>query len=196
MKIRIIENNGILSIYTPFSANFVKRIKKTGAKWNGKAWTIKEEALQTVRDILAEVYGQTDITYPEDFVDIEIKFVQTVKTERSGIEFFGRSVVYATGRNSGVKFGEDVYFRAGEPYSGGSTKHWLTIIPQNSVCVITKVPAKFATEELKRIVEEKNDNIVCNIIPRTNKINREDLTEEKTRLLKRIEEIDKLLNNN
>lgn len=89
--IKIITENNKIKIYTPFSYKFVEKIKDVGAQWNGSAWIIEKEAIDTVREILLEVYGRTDKTYTDKYVSVEIKFLEVYSVWHGGVEFFWKT---------------------------------------------------------------------------------------------------------
>ena len=68
MKIEL--NNEMLEVYTPYNANFVSMIKGIeGRKWNPdkKCWTVPESEIESVRDIMKDVYGYDDTTQPQEY---------------------------------------------------------------------------------------------------------------------------------
>lgn len=189
--IKIITENNKIKIYTPFSYKFVEKIKDTGAQWNGSAWIIEKEAIDIVREILLEVYGRTDKTYTDKYVSVEIKFLEECCVWHGGVEFFGKPIAWARGRDSGVKYGENVFFKAGKARSGGSVKNWETIILKDSVCVVTKVPETLAKKECEEL--NKEGVLECKILEDEIQNDKTNLLEEQDRLEKRLEEINKLL---
>lgn len=182
MKIDI--ENGKAYVYTPYNQEFVKAIKKVGgAKWNGEAWVVPEVAVSAVREIMLNIYGETDIDHGTN-VDIKITFLESFSKDKKGITLFGKTIATATGRNSGARIGDDVAFIKGSPYSGGSVKNWSTDIPKDSICMVYNVPQNM-------IESEDVEGLEVEII--RNEASIEDLKREKERLLLRIAEIDKLL---
>ena len=64
-NIKVTIKDGRASIYTPFNRDFVTAIKSNigGRKWDSdeRCWTVPEEALPQVRQIMMDVYGETDL---------------------------------------------------------------------------------------------------------------------------------------
>ena len=54
--------------------------------------------------------------------------------------FLGKVIASAKGRDTRITFDQDVVYTAKEPISGGSKKHWYSIIPQGSEFIIHDVP--------------------------------------------------------
>lgn len=68
IKVKNLENNKV-AIYTPYNKKFVAEIKNIGgAKWNGEAWIIPEAGLEYARDIMFDIYGETDIDVENDVI--------------------------------------------------------------------------------------------------------------------------------
>lgn len=189
MKIEIRGERALVS--TPYSADFVKKIKRIGgARWNAaeKAWEIPVESVDAVRGFMREVYGETDISSPAFKVDVKAVATEHLAGYREEFSLMGRTVAQAWGRDSGAKIGEGVDFFKGSPRSGGSAKNWETQIPKGAVFVIHNV----AEEIARKFVSEEHWGMKAEIVT-TPKIDRKALEEERKRLLLRIDEIDKIL---
>lgn len=189
--IKINIKNGLAEIYTPYNSTFVRKIKRIGsAKWDfdNKCWTVPVEVIDIVREIMVEVYGYSDITENET-ISLKITFVEEVSEYCSDIVMFGKILAHATGRDSGAKVGDDVAYSKGLATSGGSAKNWLSIVKEESVVILTNVNKNIYEKECSDLKEKYN--ITVEIIDTG--VNKQQLIEEKERLLKRITEIDKIL---
>ena len=185
MKITIMDN-GKAAIKTPYNADFVKKIKQIGgAKWDGEAWIVPATEVDIVRGYMREVYGETDVP-SGDRVTVDVTFVETAYADRASIFLFGREVCRAHGRDSGAKVCEGVTILSGTIGSGGSRVNWDTRIEKGTVVRIRDLPREVLNMDVKYKIEYK----VLDDKP----IDREALEKEKTQLLARIAEIDKLLN--
>lgn len=182
MKIEI--RNNTAYVFTPYNPVFVKEIKTIGgAKWDGvqRCWKVPEATVDTVRKIMMEVYGETDLPDGGEKVTVRVKFNEMETGHRGPVVVFGKTVASAFGRDSGARVGDDVVFIEGAPESGGSAKNWSTVIPEGCVVEIRNVPTAALDDSYEyEIVEEK-------------KIDRTALEEEKAKLLKRLAEIEALL---
>lgn len=185
MKIKI--EDGTAKVFTPYNPEFVRRIKTVGkAKWNGseKCWQVSELAVEAVREIMMEVYGETDIPDCGEKISVRVKFVKEHDAFREAFTLFGKTIASAFGRDSGARTGDEAIFVQGAPRSGGSMKNWLTIIPKDCIVELHNVP--------KALVEANDDDgIEIQILE--NKIDRTALLAEKENLLKRLAEIEELL---
>lgn len=181
MKIDVKDDKAF--VFTPYNPQFVKEVKRIGgARWMSidKCWRVPADAVDAVREIMMDVYGESDLPCAEK-VTVEIELEEGELEYRGPIVIFGKVIASAFGRDSGAKVGEDVVFVKGEPTSGGSMKNWTTVIPGGSVIRIRNVP-----------VTALNDDYPYDVIDDV-KIDRAALEAERERLLKRLAEIEELL---
>lgn len=186
MQIKV--ENGMAKVFTPYNAEFVKKIKNIGGrKWNAadKCWMIPESEIETARQYMMDVYGETDLPDEDGRVTIKVKFNEMAFEYTSPITIFGKEIARAWGRDSGAKVGEDVTLLSGSIGSGGSAKNWRTTIHEGSVFKIRNVA--------KKALEIPNDyNITVEEVEEAT-IDRKALEEEKAKLLARLAEIEALL---
>lgn len=181
---------GTLLIYTPYNAKFVSAIKKIGgAKWDSenKCWTAPEAFVDAVREIMMEIYGYTDISENES-VTLKVVFNEDVKEDRKDVTLFGKILSHASGRDSGAKVGEDVAMIKGNIRSGGSVKNWVSVVEEGSTFILKNVNKNILQKEKDGIKYDVNIDIIDNA-----KKSKQELLEEKKRLLERIKEIDEML---
>ena len=182
-----IEINGTKAlVYTPYNKDFVAQIKGIGnARWDSakRAWSVPAECVDQVREIMEAVYGESDVSGCRK-VSVRLTFTKRVYEYCEPVTILGKTIAKAWGRDSGARPGDDVVFVSGKPDSGGSAKNWLSVVPEDSVVVLHNVPEVKLSEDLPAGVEME-------IMEST--VNRAALEEEKARLLARIAEIDKLL---
>lgn len=187
MKITQLEN-GLIAIDTPYNKEFIAKIKGVGAKWNPiqKVWEADARTIETVRDIMRDVYGQDDM--PQEMVDIRIKVGEEDIWEQTGpVVIFGRTIATARGRDTGARVGDGVVLESGNVTSGGSMKNWRTIIKAGSVVTVYDVPKQAVEKGLGWAdwygtyeVMEKTDPKAA-------------LLAEKAALMERLAEIERLL---
>ena len=177
-------------LYTPYNPEFVKRIKKfSDARWNSgeKCWTIDESNLGDARVIMKEIYGYADNEINEK-VTLKIHVKESVSKKHGDVILFGKILSHATGRDSGARSGSDVAYIHGSAYSGGSAKNWESVVSEDSEILLHNVNKNLYEEYLENPQEEYEIEVV------TDSIDSAALKQEKERLLKRIKEIDHLLN--
>ena len=181
--------NGLISIDTPYNPEFVSRVKQAGGRWNPstKAWEADERSIETMRGIMRDIYGRDDT--PHELVNIRVIVGEDSISEYCApVILFGKTIAAARGRDSGARVGDGICFKSGRAVSGGSAKNWSTIIPEGSEFIIYDVP--------KLAVEQKigwNDNYgTFEIIEPENPTSA--LKAEREALLKRLAEIDEILN--
>ncbi len=187
MKIEV--KNGVANVYTPYNPDFVKKIKGIGgAKWNSseKCWSIPETAVEAAREIMTDVYGYSD-TKENETISLKVTFNESISEWRDDVVLFGKVLAHAYGRDSGARVGDDVAYISGGATSGGSVKNWNSVVKKGSVAILSNVN-KAVYEKSKN---DYNDDIIIEVLE--TKSSKQQLLEEKERLLKRIAEINKLL---
>ena len=190
-NIKVTIENGRASIYTPFNRDFVAAIKTNigGRKWDAdnKCWTVPEEALPQARQIMMDVYGETDLPDAGGSVTVKLTIKQDLSEYCDGVIRFKKVLALARDRDSGARPGEDVTYLEGEPTSGGSRANWKSIVPEGCVILLRHVP--------KAVWEQDKDSeyYTAELVDEGKEAKRKELEEEKARLLARIAEIDKLL---
>lgn len=182
---KIEKENDKIRIYTPYNANFVKSMRNLKGKWTVGAWEVRADLIDEVREIMRDNYGRDDL--PVKTVNIKVRNTDRLASDYcSGLEMFGRSICYASSRDSGAKIADGVAFIKGGCTSAGSAKNWYTRIEENSEFIIYDVP-----ESALSLENPYKEDIEIEVIKKED--NKNDLIKEKEILLKRISEIDKLL---
>ncbi len=181
--------NGKIAVDSPYNPVFVKRIKKAGGKWNAsnRTWEVDERSIDTVRSIMREVYGQDDL--PQELVTVKVTIGdKSLEEWRAPVVLFGRTIASARGRDSGARPGEGVCFEKGGCDSGGSMKNWYTIVRAGSEITIYDVPRLAVEQKLGWKDEYGTFEVVEADDPLAA------LKAEKEALLKRLAEIEEILN--
>lgn len=184
--------NGKAYIASPYNVEFVRRIKLSGGKWSAasKRWYVPEPALSAVRDMMMEVYGETDEGPAPECVTLVVKWLEDDWEPCGPVTFAGRVIASAWSRDSGAKPGTNVNFVAGNPTSGGSAKNWSTRIPEGCVAEIYYVPLNKAQELVNNHPRWMEVSIKDSPV-----IDKAALKAEREQLVKRVAEIDALLAN-
>lgn len=183
---KIIISGDRAAVETPYNPDFVAAIKRIGgARWDSasKRWTVPAETVESVRAAMREAYGRDD-SEPSDLLTVRIKTAKTLYKCCAPVVIYGKTVATATGRDSGARVGDDVAIITGGVSSGGSAKNWLSKVEEGSEIILYHVPAA--------LVVERDGVEIISTTPEG--INRAALEAEKARLLERIAEIDKQLN--
>lgn len=190
----IIINQEKALVYTPYNYDFVQKIKSIGSsKWNGSAWEVPACTVEQVREIMMDVYGETDIeAAPKMYAKIKVVDTDWAPANR-GIYLFGKLIARAYGRDSDAMVGDDVAFTKKAPVSGGSRNRPDVIIEQGAELVIHNIPESKIDPQIPNygIPEE----YIVVEVSKESDVKKSKLLEEKERLLKRIKEIDDILEN-
>jgi len=180
--------NGTIAISTPYSQEFVARIKEVGGKWNSgsKCWEADARAIETVRAIMRDVYGQDDM--PQEMVDVRITVGDDdIEEYTDAVTIFGKAIASARGRDSGARVGDGVVLESGSVKSGGSMKNWKTIIAAGSVLTVYDVPKQAVENGMGWVDWYGSYEIIAQADPKAT------LRAEKEALLQRLAEIERLL---
>ena len=191
-NIKVNIENGRAKVFTPFNRDFVAAIKNVGGrKWDAdnKCWTVPEESLSQVRQIMMDVYGETDLPDAGGSVTVKVTFKEEYSERRDDVIIFKKVIASARGRDSGARPGDDVTFLEGKPTSGGSMKNWESVVPAGCVVLLRHVPLSVWEQDK----DSDSEYYTAEIIDEGKDVKRKELEEEKARLLARIAEIDKEL---
>lgn len=198
MKIEM--NADRASVFTPYNADFVRRLKGGigGAKWNPseKCWTVPASSVDAVREIMMDVYGETDVPEAAAKLKLRVKATDILTEGRGPVTLFGKTVSSARGRDSGAFAGDGVCFVAGNPTSGGSVKNWTSVVPEGSEFILSDVPQSLYDRYLAQKESgfdwgDNHANIEVEVVPCG--VDVAALNAERARLMERLAEIDALL---
>lgn len=192
MDISITVKDEIVNIYVPYNKEFISEIKNIGsAKWNSdeKCWTVPEEYIDNVREMMVHIYGYSDISKNET-VKVTVKFLEGVAETKDSVKIFGKDVSKATSRDSGARVGENVVLVSGKIESGGSRVYWEPQVEEGTIFSLSKVNKNVFDKE------KNNPPYKIEILDVKDEVERKsELIAEKEKLLSRISEIDKILEN-
>ena len=90
MDISITVKDEIANIYVPYNKEFISEIKNIGsAKWNSdeKCWTVPEEYIDNVREMMVHIYGYSDISKNET-VKVTVKILEGVAQTKDTVKIF------------------------------------------------------------------------------------------------------------
>jgi hypothetical protein len=192
VDISITVKDEIVNIYVPCNKEFISEIKNIGsAKWNSdeKCWTVPEEYIDNVREMMMHIYGYSDISKNET-VKVTVKFLEGVAETKDSVKIFGKDVSKATSRDSGARVGENVVLVSGKIESGGSRVYWESQVEEGTIFSLSKVNKNVFDKE------KNNPPYKIEILDVKDEVERKsELIAEKEKLLSRISEIDKILEN-
>lgn len=129
---------------TPYHPEFVRKIKQVRtAKWNPKkrAWVVDVEYIPAVRQIMCEVFGESDIPAEGKRYDIKLTFYRDISGGVSdGVYFFGKCLAFAYNYGDGARFGDGVRYLSGGCALGGTPLEWVSIVKAGSVVMVYDIP--------------------------------------------------------
>ena len=183
---KIERKEGKLEITTPYSSSFVTAIKKLGGKWNKdkKVWVVDEEFENKVNDLIIRIYNY-DITGTEKVITVQYNAKDFY--DGDDIVIGNRIAVYRPSRDEAVKLNKTIIIENDFPSRGGSAQY-PTVFEYNAeydVILRTDLYERY----YNKLTDEEKEKV--EIIKKESE--RDVLLREKEKLEKRLEEINKLL---
>ncbi|MCE3220178.1 hypothetical protein G5C64_15210 [Vibrio diabolicus] len=126
---------GIVSLKADYNSLLVKECRKLGGSWD------KEQGAWIFPGFVADEVEELDEIYNSGPITVEIAAIEEIREYGKGIEFLGRPLCRAFGRDSGARIDSDIALIFGYATSGGSQKNWATILDEESVLRL-QIPSK------------------------------------------------------
>ena len=188
IKVKILGNE--VRISAPFDVEFKEEMHYHNCKWDDetKEWVVDIDLLDIVRKKLYKLYGMDDFT--NDFVNVMVTIPKNTDLDgyQKPAKMFGKAIAIATGKKSGAFWGKDIVNISSHCGSDGSYKYWVTYVSSGKFKIKNVSKARVLEEKDK--YEEKG--FIIEILE-TSEVNKEILLEERERLVERLNEIDKIL---
>ena len=188
---RIYIKDGRLHTQTDYSYDFVCAAKQLNGKWDGnlKEWIFNAEDEEIVRKKLKEIYGEYGLGVVEKVrLEISLDHMDMKNRFYREIDLFGKVLIKRFSRDSIVRLHKDVLVKEGSfPPRGGSINNPALCPEKGTVLLVKNIPKDMA------IAAQKNYGIEAIEIISTNEHDKNKLQAEKEQLLKRLDEINKLL---
>ena len=192
MSVQIKRTDTQIIVIADYNKEFVRQAHNLAGKFNAydKSWgfDLRDEA-----DVLEACYlCYGDDGYRYSLCDVQISLPNGYYVDKDTINFFGRPVARAFGRDSGAKVFDGVKIKEGGFQSGGSAKHWVTCAEKGTVIVLRDVA-------LPLVEQMQYDDVVVEIInrdvrqPTPQNLDKATLIAEKAELLARLVEINAVL---
>lgn len=185
--------NGQIAVHAPYNKRFIEFAHETAGKWNAsdKAWMFDERDRSKVEDICVKLFNYLK----SGDKTVTIQFPGTLLKSDGNEEFLlGKKMCYRPSRDSQVRLTDGLLLISGKfAYSGGSMRYPNCGDVNNLVFEYRNFPES-RLPELDEIAykDDETETYWYKVIE--NPIDLEALRSEKEALLKRLEEIDKLLN--
>lgn len=182
--IKVSAGEGLLKVTSPYNKEFVSFARMRGGKWSDgqKVWMFDPRDEFAVRSTLIDIFGTDDygqsakvsVRVKLDHFDLDGEFV-----------LFGRQLLRRKYRDSKVEVDDGVIITQGDfARSGGSGRYPLIVPEKGTVIEVRDVPRDIAV----RAWAENKEGIKL-----LGDISVETLKEEKNALLRRIEQIDRMI---
>ncbi|RPJ97237.1 hypothetical protein CW357_00780 [Rummeliibacillus sp. TYF005] len=191
--IKTIIEDGKVKVESPYNLKFVEYARRMKGKFDRstKRWEFKEDDLEVVKQRLIDVYGEDGISVvTKVVVDICLMEAEWLNESSEASQFiaFGRTLATRSSRDREVFIGDDdVILKAGNfPKKGGSSKYPSLDYDEEVVMRVKNIPLSL----YEKVTKKSSDGLT---IVKEQEYDKDALLNEKSILLKRINEIDNLL---
>lgn len=195
IKINNIADNKI-EVIAPYNNSFIKKARMLKGSWNGKGWEFKKEYEDIVKGHLMDIYGDDGSPAPKCIVRVNLSKLSEINYSQlwdDEVRMFGRTLAIRKYRDSAPLLDKTVVLvKGGFSNSGGSRNNPNLKFYDNTILQIDDVPEHLYVKLLNEYDLKDDNDIIYRV---DNKNNIDKLKEEKERLLKRLSEIDDILNN-
>ena len=192
MAINISRTDTHIVVKSIYNKEFVAKAHNLAGKYNDrdKSWSfdIRDEA--DVLEACYLCYGEDG--YRSNLCDVQISLPEGYFAYQDTINFYGRPIARAFGRDSGAKLFDGIKIVEGGFDSGGSMKNWTTRALKGTVIVLRDVSYPLVTST----TFDEDENVHVEIISHTESgitADQADLVKEKAQLLARLAEINAVL---
>ena len=189
-------DDGKIEVISPYNASFVKKARMLKGNWNGKGWEFKKEYEDIVKSHLMDIYGDDGSPAPKCIVRVNLSKLSEINYSQlwdDEVRMFGRTLVIRQHKNLTPLLDKTVVLvKGGFSNSGGSRNNPNLKFYDNTILQIDDVPEHLYIKLLNEYDLKDDNDIIYRV---DNKNNIDKLKEEKERLLKRLSEIDDILNN-
>ena len=191
--ITITELAGMISVVAPYSADFVRQARRAGGRWNrnAKSWVFDARDRGAVEAALSSCYGWAPAGAPTG--DFRITLTSGNAGDKE-VRIMGRTVARRWRRDSTVVIGEGVAVIDGDfPSRAGSLSRPAILDMGDApvTLVVRDLPASVMADE--DLVETYKVTPVPDAAAGLADADLEDLRAERARLIRRLAEIDALL---
>lgn len=183
-------NTCCIKVKAPFSSIFNRKAKKLNGKWDNstRTWKFSSKNLHRVKELCLETYGDDGNGYEP--ITLQVNLSQGSFKRGNTICIGGIQLCNRPYKNNPVMLSKNVIVVKGDFLSWGGSCNYPEVTWDDKEELILEVE-KFPKSILDNLDEE--DKIGITIVEDERTENREFLLKEKERLLIRIAEIDKLL---
>lgn len=188
MNVSLLRKNGELRVKSPYNSVFVKIARKYAGKFSKPFWIFPPQVENDIRDACLDIYGAGGSEISKS-VALRIEIPEETSMARGPILLSLRTLVEASASRYGEpKFGTGVVLREGACLRTGSLNHWKTVVEKDTVFDVHRVP-----KELLPRYESYAKGKGWKIAIIGESIDRSALEKEREDLLKRISEIELLI---
>lgn len=177
----IIRENNKIKVKSAYNAEFIRKAHELNGKWEKPYWVFSEETADILNSTLVELYGEGFEKVPRVTVEINLDTF-TDDDAADEIRLGGASIAYRPSRDSRVRLVGDTFVKVGGFLESGGSARYPKVTWEPGTVLVAKVP--------ETVIDAPGVKAIDSAIDRKSK-----LEAEKEQLLKRIAEIDAMLDN-
>ena len=120
--VKILKENGIIKVKSPYNETFVKKARGIKGKWDGEYWCFDNKNEDVLKEFLIEIYGTDGETFYKT-VRVELDLDKYEGATSTTVKIGELVIAERLGRDKDVLLSKDtVIVSGGFPSSGGSVK--------------------------------------------------------------------------
>ena len=191
-------NDGKIEVITPYNGTFIKKARMLKGKWNGTGWEFKEEYEDIIKSHLMDIYGDDGSPMAKCKVRVNLTKLHDIDYSQmwdDEVRMFGRTLAIRKYRDSDPLLDKTVVLvKGGFSSRGGSRTNPSLDFYDDTILQIEDVPEHLYIKILKDYDLPEFNKVIYKI---DKSIYKDDdikaLQEEKENLLKRLSEINEIL---
>lgn len=178
----IIRENNEIKVKSAYNAEFIRKAHELNGKWEKPYWVFSEETADILNSALVELYGEGFEEVPRVTVEIDLDTFTEDDDESDEIRLGGACIAYRPARDSRVRLADNVFVKAGGFLASGGSAKYPEVTWKPGTVLVAKVPETVIDVPGVKVIDSATDR-------------KSRLEAEKEQLLKRISEIDSILDN-
>lgn len=152
--VKILKENGIIKVKSPYNETFVKKARGIKGKWDGEYWCFDDKNEDLLKEILIEIYGTDGETFYKT-VRVELELDKYEGATSTTVKIGELVIAERLGRDKEVLLSKDTII-----VSGGSVKTPRLDTLENTVLrteIIEPLFEKIKDKDGVKLLDDKDD---------------------------------------
>lgn len=158
--VKILKENGIIKVRSPYNETFVKKASGIKGKWDGEYWCFDNKNEDVLKEFLIEIYGTDGETFYKT-VRVELELDKYEGATSTTVKIGELVIAERLGRDKDVLLSKDtVIVSGGFASSGGSVKTPRLDTLENTILrteIIEPLFEKIKDKAGVKVIEDKDD---------------------------------------